>query len=417
MIETSGCICRPRAASQWWVPIILQRLSNLLVLASLLGVCPAWADGPDDDYLQIYGLIQQADELNTGGKTAPAVAQYEQAKAALEKFKSNYPYWNVKLVAYRLNYVAQKIAALTEKPPPVAAGPAAGGAPEAKPAVNSGTQDSKMQVKLLEPGAEPRKVLRLHPKPGDKQTLALTIKMNMESKIGEMQTPAMKIPAMKMNLEATVNSVAENGDISYDIAMGDFSVADEPGGTPAVAEAMKAALAGIKGMSGSGMISSRGFSKKADFKTPTDSNPQAHQLMDQMKDLYSQFAVSLPDEAVGSGARWEVRLPIKTQGMTIDQTIAYEVVRIEGDSLTAKSTIVQQAANQKVQNPAMPGVKLDLTKMTGRATNELTFDLAKLLPIAGSARDHTETAMAMNMGGQKQPMTMKMDMEVQFESK
>ncbi|MGO8928592.1 MAG: DUF6263 family protein [Limisphaerales bacterium] len=417
MSETRGQICCKSAAPKRRVHVNLQRFSGLLVLALLLGVLPARAEGPDDEYLQIYSLIQQADDLNTDGKPAPAKAKYEEAKAALTSFKTNYPYWNVKLVSYRLNYVAQKVAALSQKPPTVAAGATTPGAPEAQPEAKAAAETSTTQVKLLEPGAEPRQVLRLHPKPGDKQTLALTIKMNMESKMGEVETPAMKIPAIKMNLEATVKSVAENGDITCDLVMGDLSVSDEPGGTPAVAEAMKAAFSGIKGISRSGIISSRGFSKKADFKTPADSNPQARQLMDQMKDLYSQFAISLPEEAVGPGAKWEVRLPIKAQGMTIDQTVTYEVVRIEGDTLTTKSTIVQQAANQKVQNPAMPGVKLDLTKMTGRGTNELTFDLAKLLPIAGSARDHTETAMAMNMGGQKQPMTMKMDVAIQFESK
>jgi hypothetical protein len=46
-----------------------------------------------------------------------------------------------------------------------------------------------------------------------------------------------------------------------------------------------------------------------------------------------------------------------------------------------------------------------------------SFDLAKLLPTAGTGKVHTDTAMSMNMGGQKQAMTMKMDMDVQFEAK
>ena len=52
---------------------ILRRFSGLLVLALLLGLChPAQADLGDDQYLQIYGLIQQADELNASGKASSA---------------------------------------------------------------------------------------------------------------------------------------------------------------------------------------------------------------------------------------------------------------------------------------------------------------------------------------------------------
>jgi hypothetical protein len=358
----------------------------------LLGVWPAWADGPDDEYLQIYGLIQTADELNADGKAAPAKAKYLEAKAALTSFQTNYPYWNVKLVSYRLNYLAQKVA-------------------------EGSTQTSTTQVKLLEPGAEPRKVLRLHPKPGDKQTLDLTVKMAMESKVGEMETPATKLPAIKMTLETTVKIVADNGDITYEMVMGDLTVSEEPGVAPMVAEAMKSAFTGVKGLSGSGTISSRGLSKGFEFKAAPDGNPQARQVVDQMKDAFSELAALLPEEAVGTGAKWEVKMPLKTQGMTIDQTASYEVVSLEGENFKTKSTIVQQAANQKIQNPAMPGIKVDLTKMTGTGSSERTFDLGKLLPTAGTGKVHTDTAMAMNMGGQKQPMTMKMDMDVRFEAK
>jgi hypothetical protein len=400
MTETSGHICCTGAASKRRVHINLQRFSGLLVLALLLGVWPAWADGPDDEYLQIYGIIQKADELSADGKAAPAKAKYMEANAALTSFKTNYPYWNAKLVSYRLNYLAQKLAPPAAKPPTVTEG-----------------ETSTTQIRLLEPGAEPRTVLRLHPKPGDKQTLDLTLKMAMETKVGEMETPAMKLPVIKMSLEATVKSVADNGDITYEMVMGDLGVVEEPGAAPMVAEAIKTAFSGVKGMSGSGTISSRGFSKGFEFKEPSDSNPQARQIVDQMKGAFNELSVVLPEEAVGIGAKWEVKLPLKTQGMSIDQTASYEVVSLEGENFKTKSTIVQQAANQKIQNPAMPGIKLDLTKMTGKGTSERTFDLAKLLPTAGTGKVHTDTAMAMNMGGQKQAMTMKMDMDVQFEAK
>jgi hypothetical protein len=227
----------------------------------------------------------------------------------------------------------------------------------------------------------------------------------------------MKIPTIKMTLGSTVKEVADNGDITYEIAMGDISLSDEPGGLPEVAEAMKAVFAGTKGLAGTGTASSRGFSKGVEFKSPVGSNPQTRQFMDQMKETFAQLAAPLPEEAVGPGAKWEVKMPLKSQGMTIDQMATYEVVTLEGERLTTKSTIVQHAANQKIQNPVMPTLKMDLTKMVGSGSGERTFDLAHLLPASGTGKVHTETSMSMNMGGQKQAMTMKMDLNLKFEAK
>jgi hypothetical protein len=375
-------------------------LSALLVLALLLGLSPARAEGPDDQYLQAYNIIQQADDLNTQGKTGPAKAKYQEAQAALKSFKKDYADWNVKLVAYRMNYVVGKIAALSEKP-----------------AAGAQSEPPMAQIKLLEAGAEPRTVLRLHPKPGDKQTLSMTMKMAMETKVGEAETPGMKLPEIKMTLESTVKEVSANGDITCEQVLTDISVSDDPSASPEVAGAIKTVFAGLKGLAGTGTVSSRGVSKGVVFKAPPGANPQARQFMDQMKDLFTQLGAPLPEEAVGPGAKWESKTPIKAQGMTIDQTATYEVVSIEGDRLITKNTMAQLAANQKIENPAMPGLKMDLIKSVGSGTGERTFDLAHLLPVAGTGNVHSETAMAMNMGGQKQPMTMKMDMTLQFEAK
>jgi hypothetical protein len=389
----------------------------VLALALLLGSWPLRAEGPDDDYMRIYNLIQQADALATSGKPTPAKAKYQEAQTALKTFQKEYPEWNVKLVAYRLNYVVGKLTALTQKRPATAGNGSATIDQPAQPQATTANPASTMQVKLLEAGAEPRKALRLHPSPGDKQTLALIIKMAMETKVGDAATPAMKIPPMKMSVAATVKEVSDAGDIACEFVMGDISVSDQPGGTPEVAEAMKAAFVGIKGLTGTGTVSSRGFSKEVEFKAPAGSNPQARQLMDQMKEFINELVAPLPEEAVGPGARWEAKTPLKSQGMTIDQTATYELVTVEGERLTTKSTIVQHAANQKIQNPAMPGLKMDLTKMVGNGSGERTFDLAHLLPATGTGKVHSETSMTMNMGGQKQPMTMKIDMTLGFEAK
>ena len=73
-------------------------------------------------------------------------------------------------------------------------------------------------------GAEPRQPLRLHPKPGDKQSLTMTTKMGMEMRMGEMPAQPVQMPSTRLVMDLTVKSVAENGDIDFDIVITDAGV-------------------------------------------------------------------------------------------------------------------------------------------------------------------------------------------------
>src|SRR5262249_44907677 len=158
-----------------------------------------------------------------------------------------------------------------------------------------------------------------------------------------METPAVKLPGMTMIMDSTVKSVSASGEIEYEMAMTDASVADEPGVIPQVAEAMKTSLAGLKGLSGTGTMSNRGQNLGTDFKVPASADPQTRQAIEQMRESVANLSSPLPEEAVGPGAKWTVRTMPKSQGLTIDQTATYQLVSVEGDRLNEKVTIAQSA--------------------------------------------------------------------------
>ena len=149
------------------------------ILFLLLAVCPARADEIEDAYLGIMGIIDQADALAATNQAVPARAKYREAQVALVAFKNNYGNWNARAVNYRLKYLAGKIAATPVQPAPAvittAESPAQAGKTPPKPA---------SLVKLLASGAEPRKVLRLHPNAGDTQSVSLTMKVGMAMSVG-----------------------------------------------------------------------------------------------------------------------------------------------------------------------------------------------------------------------------------------
>jgi len=257
----------------------------------------------------------------------------------------------------------------------------------------------------------------LHPKAGDKQTLVMTMKMGMAMKVGAMENPPMKLPGMTLTMDATVNSVSPEGDIASELVMTDASIVDEPGVMPQVADAMKSSLGNLKGLSGKAVTSDRGVNKGTEISLPSGADPQLQQAMDQMKDSFSTAATPLPEEAVGPGAKWEVRMPLKSQGINLNQTSTYELLSLEGETLKTRVTINQTAPKQKVQNPAMPALKVDLMKMSGKGTGELSLNLSQLLPLTGAITSHTDLLMGVGAGAQQQTMTMNVDLDLHLESK
>src|ERR1035441_7991516 len=72
---------------------------------------------PDDQYIAIYSLIQQADALQAADQPRSALAGYTQALAELQKFQKVFPDWDSKIVSFRLNYLTEKINGLAAQFP------------------------------------------------------------------------------------------------------------------------------------------------------------------------------------------------------------------------------------------------------------------------------------------------------------
>jgi tetratricopeptide (TPR) repeat protein len=83
----------------------------LVLLTTILLACfSARAEGPDEHYVRIYQMIQDADRLNDSGQAKLAAAKYVEAQTALNNFRGLYPGWNERVVNYRLNYITTKLA-------------------------------------------------------------------------------------------------------------------------------------------------------------------------------------------------------------------------------------------------------------------------------------------------------------------
>ena len=93
------------------------------------------AASPQDDYLQIYVMINEGDKLSAGGQASQAREKYETALTRLEKLKNENPEWEPTIVKYRIKYLNDKLAGLKSvketAPPPAPVAPVAAEKPAA----------------------------------------------------------------------------------------------------------------------------------------------------------------------------------------------------------------------------------------------------------------------------------------------
>src|SRR5687768_16171979 len=93
----------------------MKRIFFYVLIALPLTTVLVRAQTPDQQYLRIYSLIQEADRLNGSGEQGAARTKYLEAGAALKKLQSSYPNWNENVVKFRTRYIEEK-AGLTPSP-------------------------------------------------------------------------------------------------------------------------------------------------------------------------------------------------------------------------------------------------------------------------------------------------------------
>jgi len=103
-------------------PAKMRSVKHPALTTGWLMLAVVWAlhgGGPDDDYVRIYNLIQQADSLREGGQGKSSAEKYLEAETALKELQKSQPAWNSKLVEFRLRYVAEKLKTSNAEAEPV----------------------------------------------------------------------------------------------------------------------------------------------------------------------------------------------------------------------------------------------------------------------------------------------------------
>jgi hypothetical protein len=255
-------------------------------------------------------------------------------------------------------------------------------------------------------GAEPRTRLRYRIAPTYRGRMEMSMTMGMTINMDGAAMPRMDIPTIRMIADVAVTEVAPSGEVSYNFGFVSVDADD-----PSVSAAMQKVATALTEIKGIIIINDRGEMKSTSVDPSKISDPQMRQTMSSAFDSMRSMSLPLPEEAVGPGAKWQVRQSLVSNGIHSTQRIDVELVSADARSAMLKMTTVQQAAPQKVDLQQLPGASVTLQKLNGTGIGTVNIALDALIPTS-EMTSHTNTVMDIAAAGSSQTMGMDMTLKL-----
>jgi hypothetical protein len=295
--------------------------------------------------------------------------------------------------------------------------PPAGKPPEpavdrARPGARALGRGGGPRIRLLEAGGEPRARLRYGPAAQRSETLLVTTKTSVAMGTPDLPGEPMDLPGTAMRMKLSVIAVDPNGDITFRLEL--LSVDVEPAGQPREAtEALQAATRKLAGTGGRGKLTNRGIVEQLSIEMPSGADPATRELITEIDYAVRQIWEPLPEQPVGTGARWDVQTSSSLRGMKVDQVRRY-TLRERGASASKLSFIVEQAAKpQPLQLPnAPPGARVRLEQLASAGDGEVTLDLSMLVPRASKLNLKTTNIISVEAEGRQERVRSDMQVEL-----
>lgn len=254
-------------------------------------------------------------------------------------------------------------------------------------------------VKLLGAGSEPKAELRYTPDLGREERADVTLGLDTTMEIGGMPVPV-QMPPVVMRVGTKVLGLEADG-VRYEYRVLDLRIED------GAARALEGELKGIVGTKATVVLTPTGHIRSAEYSVAPGAPPE---LLANLRRSMSDAGTPLPVQAVGVGARWQVRETIDSAGLPVDRTTTYTLRALDDRRATLDVAVTQTAEPRAIDDPNLPpGTVARLEKLDGSGAGTLVIDLDRLLPVRSAIDVQIDTRMSVSPPvGPAQPMSMRM---------
>ncbi|QIS10977.1 hypothetical protein F5544_15470 [Nocardia arthritidis] len=220
---------------------------------------------------------------------------------------------------------------------------------------------------VVQPGDEPRELLRPRYPEGTVQQVTLRTDHKISQQINDQPVQDYSTPAL------TIPMTAKAGADGVDCTLGAVSTPD-----PSLNKALTAADGSRAGFD----MSELGAITALRLAPNPDTSNSARAALEQAFYQAVYQSIAFPDEPLGEGAVWTVRQEV-SGGVTLDQVTTATLTKRDGDRLTIELNVTQKPKSAVWNLPNNAGV-LDINDYVMQGSGTIIVDLGLPLPISGS---------------------------------
>jgi hypothetical protein len=278
------------------------------------------------------------------------------------------------------------------------------------PKVNDSRAGVDLEVKLLEPGSEPRSELRYQSVVGNTERLLLRLSLAgfVDTRVGSAAAIA-PVLDLVLNVGATTHN-ADKNTWGYPVSFELIGVHGADQMSKEDQADLTALLEPITRAHGVFEIDDRGITRSADVSIPPDASPRLMTLLGNVRTTLLSSA--LPKEPVGIGARWQTERVVKVGPLNVPQTVVYTLVAREGDVLKLGVSLRQSASPQQFAL-GEDGTTFQLEQYEGSAVGTSLVDIHSLVPLT-DVSGQTQMRASVQHAGQSEPLAMGGDISIQI---
>lgn len=184
-------------------------------------------------------------------------------------------------------------------------------------------------VTVEDPGAEPRRQLRLQAEVGDVDQITQRQEVTIEVRAGG-QTQSAPSPVMELDVAYAVEDVTEDT-ITVAGSYEDVRVLDTPGTDPAANVQIAELLEGFRSATARTTYTTSGAVRSAEIEgldLEGEGGAMAEQLAGSLIESVESLSMPFPDEAIGAGARWRIETEADIAGLPVEISTVIELIEL-----------------------------------------------------------------------------------------
>lgn len=264
--------------------------------------------------------------------------------------------------------------------------------PQTGPEINPGPPLRVLpEIRVLDAGMTPQQPLRYSVEPGQTESVVIELARARAAQAGESGVASV-LPPVQLEVQFGPAEATPQGWVRQPVQVTRVRLSQEAEQmSPVEREQLQKELAPLLNVRGWTDMDMQGRIRRSEFQAIADVSPRIRTLLGNIRTAL--ITVPLPEQPVGVRARWEVDRELELSGVDVKQTVTYQLMERDADTLKLQITARQSAEPQAISGGRVEAYEASII-------GSATVRLEQLVPYSEA---ESNSHMRISASGQGQP--------------